>query len=33
MDDIKKIVEDSDEGIYIEGIYPDGSIAYYAIQL
>jgi Do/DeqQ family serine protease len=32
-DDIKKIVDSADEGIYIEGIYPDGNIAYYAIPL
>jgi len=32
-DDIKSIVDAADEGIYIEGIYPDGSIAYYAIEL
>jgi len=32
-DDVKSIVDASDEGIYIEGIYPDGSIAYYAIEL
>ena len=32
-DDITRIVERSEEGIYIEGIYPDGLIAYYAIQL
>ncbi len=31
--DIKSIVEGSEDGIYIEGIYPDGSIAYYAIEL
>lgn len=33
-EDIKSIVDASKEdGIYIEGIYPDGSIAYYAIPL
>jgi S1-C subfamily serine protease len=32
-DDITRIVDASDEGIYIEGIYPDGNIAYYAIPL
>jgi len=32
-EDIKSIVETSEDGIYIEGIYPDGSIAYYAIEL
>lgn len=32
-DDIKSIVDGSEDGIYIEGIYPDGSIAYYAIEL
>ena len=33
IDDIKRILEDSDGGIYVEGIYPDGLIAYYAIRL
>ncbi len=33
IEDIRTIVEASEEGIYIEGIYPDGSIAYYAIEL
>lgn len=33
MEDIRRIVEESDGGIYIEGIYPDGLIAYYAIHL
>jgi Do/DeqQ family serine protease len=33
IEDIRRIVEASEEGIYIEGIYPDGSIAYYAIEL
>jgi Do/DeqQ family serine protease len=33
IDDIKNIVDKSDGGIYIEGIYPDGNIAYYAIPL
>ena len=32
-EDIKSIVDASEDGIYIEGIYPDGSIAYYAIEL
>ncbi len=32
-EDIKSIVDVSEDGIYIEGIYPDGSIAYYAIEL
>ena len=33
-DDITRIIEnDSDGGIYIKGIYPDGKIAYYAIPL
>ena len=33
MEDIRRILEESDGGIYIEGIYPDGLIAYYAIHL
>lgn len=33
VDDIKKIIESADGGIYVEGIYPDGLIAYYAIGL
>ena len=32
-EDIKSIVDASEDGIYIEGIYPDGSVAYYAIEL
>jgi serine protease Do len=31
--DIRRIVEASEGGIYIEGIYPDGNIAYYVIPL
>jgi len=33
IEDIEDILEDSDGGVYIEGIYPDGLIAYYAIRL
>jgi Do/DeqQ family serine protease len=33
LKDIEKIVEESEGGIYIEGIYPNGLIAYYAIEL
>ncbi|MFC2115495.1 trypsin-like peptidase domain-containing protein [Bacteroidota bacterium] len=33
VDDIMDILETSDGGVYIEGIYPDGLIAYYAIRL
>ncbi len=33
IEDIKNILEASDGGVYIEGIYPDGLIAYYAIRL
>jgi len=33
VDDIKRILEASEGGIYVEGIYPDGLIAYYAIRL
>jgi len=33
VDDIRSIIEESDGGIYIEGVYPDGLIAYYAIGL
>jgi S1-C subfamily serine protease len=32
-EDVREVVENSDGGIYIEGIYPDGHIAYYAIPL
>ncbi len=31
--DIKNIIKAADGGIYVEGIYPDGLIAYYAIKL
>ena len=33
VDDIKNIIKGADGGIYVEGIYPDGLIAYYAIRL
>jgi len=33
VDDIKNIIKGADGGIYVEGIYPDGLIAYYAIKL
>lgn len=33
IEDIVGILEESDGGVYIEGIYPDGLIAYYAIRL
>ena len=33
LDDIQEILDDSDGGVYIEGVYPDGLIAYYAIRL
>lgn len=33
VDDIEKILEKSEGGIYVSGIYPDGLIAYYAIRL
>ncbi len=33
IEDIEGILETSDGGVYIEGIYPDGLIAYYAIRL
>jgi len=32
-EDIKSILEKTEGGIYVEGIYPDGLIAYYAIRL
>jgi Do/DeqQ family serine protease len=33
VEDIKSILDKSEGGIYVEGIYPDGLIAYYAIRL
>ena len=33
MDDLRIIIENSEGGVYIEGIYPDGLIAYYALRL
>lgn len=33
VQDIQNILGKSDGGVYIEGIYPDGLIAYYAIRL
>jgi len=32
-EDVRKIVEAAERGIYIEGIYPDGNFAYYTIPL
>jgi Do/DeqQ family serine protease len=32
-EDIRSILEKAEGGIYVEGIYPDGLIAYYAIRL
>lgn len=32
-EDLKSILEQAEGGIYVEGIYPDGLIAYYAIRL
>ncbi len=32
-EDVKRIVEEADRGVYIEGIYPDGNFAYYTIPL
>jgi len=33
IEDIEGILESSDGGVYIEGIYPDGLIAFYTIRL
>lgn len=33
VNEIKKILEETKGGVYIEGIYPDGVIAYYAFGL
>jgi serine protease Do len=33
IDDLKEIIEGAEGGVYIEGIYPDGLIAYYALRL
>ncbi len=33
IDDIEDIIRDIDGGVYIEGIYPDGLIAYYAFGM
>ena len=33
VSDIKNIIENVDGGVYIEGIYPDGLIAYYAFGM
>ncbi len=33
VEDFERILESSGEGIYVEGTYPDGLIAYYAIRL
>ena len=33
IDNLMKIIESADGGVYIEGIYPDGLIAYYALRI
>ena len=33
IDDLKEIIESAEGGVYIEGVYPDGLIAYYALRL
>lgn len=33
VNDLKKILEETKGGVYIEGIYPDGIVAYYAFGL
>lgn len=33
VDDITEIISNSDRGVYVEGVYPNGLIAYYAIRL
>jgi Do/DeqQ family serine protease len=33
VSDIKEVIENIDGGVYIEGIYPDGLIAYYAFGM
>jgi hypothetical protein len=33
IDDLKGIIENAEGGVYIEGVYPDGLIAYYALRL
>jgi len=32
-DDLRKVVELADEGLFLTGIYPNGRIAYYAVNL
>jgi serine protease Do len=33
VEEVRKILESSKGGIYIEGIYPNGVVAYYAFGL
>ena len=33
IDELKEIIESAEGGVYIEGVYPDGLIAYYALRL
>ena len=33
IDDLEKIIKDTEGGVYIEGIYPNGVIQYYAFGL
>lgn len=32
-DDLRKVIEVADEGLFLTGVYPDGRIAYYAVDL
>jgi S1-C subfamily serine protease len=31
--DVEKLVNNSQGGMYVEGIYPDGLVAYYSVKL
>jgi S1-C subfamily serine protease len=33
VDDLRKVVDIAQEGLFLTGIYPDGQVAYYAINL
>ena len=33
MDDLRKVIENLEEGLFLTGVYPNGQVAYYAINL
>jgi S1-C subfamily serine protease len=33
VEDLKQVIESTDGGVYIEGVYPNGIVAYYAFGI